>query len=42
MSFYGAGLNAKTFDVGIQWLLTPIKQTVLLFNLLFMIFIFVV
>jgi len=42
MSFYGARLNAKSFDISIQWLLTPIKQTVLLFNLLFMIFIFVV
>jgi len=42
MSFYGVGLNAKTFDVGIQWFPTPIKETVLLFNLLFIIFIFVV
>jgi len=26
MSFYGAGLNAKTFDVGIQWLLTRLNK----------------
>jgi len=41
-SFYGLGLNAETFGVGIQWFPTPIKQTVLFFNLLFIIFIFVV
>jgi len=33
MSFYGVGLNAKTFGAGIQWFSTSIKQTVLFFNL---------
>jgi len=42
MSFYDARLNTKTFGVGIQRFPTPIKQTILFFNLLFIIFIFVV